>query len=369
MPLSPKDFTYEFPQELIAKYPVTPRDASRLLIVNRRDKTTKHTRFKNIADYFNAGDVLVFNNTKVFPCRLITQRKTGGRQEIFLLHSRGDTATGTACRAPTNNEIWSVMLNASGKINAGDVFEFDGLTITIQSDHGNIREARLDYNGDLMAILNRIAHMPLPPYINRDDEPSDRDRYQTVFAKTTGSVAAPTAGLHFTPQIIEELKERGVIICEVTLHVGLGTFLPVKVDDIAQHEMHSEVFSIDEDTCSVLNLAKSEGRKITAVGTTVARVLETIANAPVGAGSPRPQLPQFGRGDLAPTTDSTNIFIYPPYEFKMIDRLITNFHQPESTLLMLVSAFAGREFILSAYDEAIKNQYRLFSYGDVMMIS
>lgn len=362
--LSLKDFSYTYPEELVAKYPANPRDSSRLLVVSKNSNSIEHKNFTDIIAYFQEGDVLVMNNSKVFPCRLITQRKSGGRQEIFLIR-RIDENAGRACPVPTKNfignicsETWSVMLNSSGKVKHGDVFHFEELTVTILEDEGNLRKALLEFTGDLYAILNRVAHMPLPPYINRIDEASDHERYQTVYAKDTGSVAAPTAGLHFTPELIAKLIAKGIIVTEVTLHVGLGTFLPVKTQSIEQHEMHSEYFSISQVACDVLNLAKKEGRRITALGTTSTRVLETIANN-VGAGLP---------GPLAPMNGTTNIFIYPPYKFQLVDRIITNFHQPESTLLMLVSAFAGREEILSAYQEAIQKKYRLFSYGDAMLI-
>ena len=356
-----QDYAYSFPPELIAMAPADQRDESRLLVVNREKQSLQHQTFKNILDYFVAGDVLVLNNSKVFPCRLLTERATGGKQEIFLLRQVDATANTTHLKlgvAPkdkhfSNSEIWEVMLGPNSKVKAGDVFSFAGLRVIIINDPEQTRLAQLEFNGDLFTLLQNIAHVPLPSYIKRPDTDQDTQRYQTVFAKTQGSVAAPTAGLHFTPEILEALQKNGVEILPVTLHVGLGTFLPVKTADITQHKMHTEFYSVEPEVWQKILQAKTDKRRITAVGTTSVRVLESLASItpPLTAG-----------------LQQTNIFIRPPYEFQIVNRMITNFHQSESTLLMLVSAFAGREFILSAYAEAIKQRYRLFSYGDAMLI-
>lgn len=341
-----KDYSYDFPEELIALYPAKERAGSKLMVLDRAAKSVAHENFSDITAYFQDGDVLVLNDSKVFPCRLVTKRASGGRQEILLLE-----------RVPAKDfgdgEIWRVMVNSSRKVKAGDEFNFAGLKVTILDDDGATRLARLDFDGEPKAILEKIADMPLPPYIKRANESLDRERYQTVFAKTSGSVAAPTAGLHFTPKVLQSLKSKGVKIAEVTLHVGPGTFLPVRTDDITGHKMHEERFTISRESCDTINAAKASGRKITAVGTTSVRVLETLAKS---------------SATLSSQTGTTDIFIRPPFGFKIVDRLLTNFHQPESTLLILVSAFAGREFVLGAYKEAIQQRYRLFSYGDAMLI-
>ncbi|MCP5465006.1 MAG: tRNA preQ1(34) S-adenosylmethionine ribosyltransferase-isomerase QueA [Deltaproteobacteria bacterium] len=351
--LSPKDFHYNFPDELIAKHPKDKRDESRLLALNKTTKQIAHEQFKDILSYFNKGDVLVMNNSKVFPCRLRTTRSTGGKQEILLIEAQAEAKQ----HDDHLEQKWLVMINASKKVKAGDEFHWKGLSITITSEEGNQREALLKFKGDLFAVLESIASLPLPPYMQRDEESDDRQRYQTVFAKNTGSVAAPTAGLHFTPEILDALKNKGVQLCEVTLHVGPGTFLPVRVDNITEHKMHHENYSLSQETADIINLAKQEARLVTAVGTTTTRVLEAAAQNT----NSNPAL-------LTAQSGSTSIFIYPPYEFKIVDRLITNFHQPESTLLMLVSALAGKDLILKAYKEAISLKYRLFSYGDAMLI-
>lgn len=348
-----QDYSYSYPENLVARYPSDKRDASRLMVLNRDSKTIHHQKFSDIVNFFEAGDVLVINDSRVFPSRLVTKRETGGRQEIFLLHPQ----SGAMNVAPTHH--WYVKVNASRKIKNGEVFSFDELKVTFLDDHDEKKETRLvelKYHGDLSKILKRVGHVPLPPYLGREDESSDHERYQTIYARETGSVAAPTAGLHFTNEILKKLKIKGVIVAPVTLHVGLGTFLPVRADDITEHKMHSETFFISDFSREIINQAKKEERRITAVGTTSTRVLESLTD---------------DNGFLCDTKNSwqsTKIFIYPPYKFKIIDRLITNFHQSESTLLMLVSAFVGRDFILSAYQEAIAEQYRLFSYGDCMMV-
>lgn len=350
MSLQRTDYDYAFPEELIATHPNDKRDASRLLVLDRQTKTQSHKTFSDIVDHFSAGDVLVLNNSKVFPCRLMTERPTGGKQEIFLLR---DVKTFKGQKL--NGAVWEVLLGPNKKVKKGDTFAFENLTITILNDPDDSKRlALLKSDGPLFEVLQDVAKIPLPPYIKREPEEEDLNRYQTVFAKETGSVAAPTAGLHFTPEIFKKLKNKGVKILYVTLHVGAGTFLPVKTDSILDHKMHEEFFTIDQHVWQDIQNAKKNGQKITAVGTTTVRVLETLAC----------------RDFVADVNEmlSTDIFIHPPFDFQIVDHLITNFHQPESTLLMLVSAFADREFILSSYEEAIKQKYRLFSYGDAMLI-
>lgn len=347
------DYSYAFPPELIALAPADQRDESRLMHVNRKMQRVQHQTFKNILDHFAAGDVLVLNNSRVFACRLLTERPTGGKQEIFLIR-RTDKDVQSSLLIE-KEEIWEVLLGPNSKVKKNDVFAFQNLRVTILNGVNDLpRLVKLQFDGNLFEILNNIAHVPLPSYIKRDDTAQDHERYQTVFAKNQGSVAAPTAGLHFTDALLRSLQQKGVEIHFVTLHVGLGTFLPVKTANILDHKMHEELFSIEPQVWQKILQAQAEKRRITAVGTTSVRVLETLAQNPTASAS----------GEM----QRTQIFIHPPYPFKIVERMITNFHQPESTLLMLVSAFAGREFILSAYDEAIKQRYRLFSYGDAMLI-
>lgn len=343
-----KDFSYDFPETLIATEPLTNRDQSRLLKVNRQAGELQHGMFSDILHILNPHDVLVLNNSKVFPCRLETTRTTGGRQEIFLVKCCQESTTPEGQTA-----IWDVLINANKKVPAGTVFEFPDLRVTMLGTPGESRQAKLSYSGNLFGILAKIASIPLPPYMHRAARSIDDEYYQTVYAKQTGSVAAPTAGLHFTSDLLSKIQAKGIQTAEVTLHVGPGTFLPVRVDRIEDHVMHEEHFSIDQKNCDIINNAKKSGGRIFAVGTTTTRVLETLGQS---------------SQDLTPTQSSTRIFIHPPYNFKIIDGLITNFHQPESTLLMLVSAFAGYENIMQAYREAIRQGYKLFSYGDAMVI-
>ncbi len=361
-----QDYSYQYPEDLVALFPTSERSQSRLMMLGRKAQSIQHKKFEDLVELLSPGDLLVLNDSKVFPCRLVTKRKSGGRQEILLLHGtknlNSDEAVslgGVSGRSLKQNphfehaEVWHVILNASHKVKAGDVFDFDGLRVTVLDEEPGERRVLLKYNGDLFERLSKIADMPLPPYIKRPNEKIDQERYQTVYAKHVGSNAAPTAGLHFTPELLMRLKERGVEITNVTLHVGTGTFLPVRVNDISQHVMHKEMFEIGQDACDTINRVKKAGKRVIAVGTTTTRVLESIA---------REGIP------LSPQKGTTDIFIHPPYQFKIVDAMVTNFHQPESTLLMLVSAFAGREFILRSYQEAIQNKYRLFSYGDAMLI-
>ncbi len=336
------DFNYNLPEELIAQVPIQKRDESRLMILNKEEKTIEHKVFKDIIDYLRPGDCLVRNNTKVIPARLYgTKEQTGANIEFLLLNR-------------IEGDIWEVMVRPGKKLMPGAKVSFgDGILkaeITEKLDGGN-RKVKFEYNGIFNEILDQIGLMPLPPYIK--ERLKEKDRYQTVYAKYEGSSAAPTAGLHFTDELLEKIKEKGVDIANVTLHVGIGTFRPVKVENIEEHDMHSEHYYMKEEDCKKINNARKNGGRIIAVGTTSCRVLESIANE---------------NGMVKETEGDTNIFIYPGYKFKCIDGLITNFHLPESTLIMLVSALAGKDYIMSAYEEAVKEKYRFFSFGDAMFI-
>lgn len=337
-----EDFNYDLPEELIAQTPLEKRDESRLLVLDRKSGKTEDKHFKNIIDYLQTGDVLVINNTKVLPARLIGQKQeTGAVIELLLLNNPKD-------------DVWECLAKPVKRLKIGTIIEFGEGKLKAQVleilEDGMVH-VELLYDGILMEILEELGQMPLPPYIHEKLE--QQDRYQTVYAKNIGSAAAPTAGLHFTEELLGQLKEKGIIIAEVTLHVGLGTFRPVVVKDVKEHKMHSEYYIMDEETAEILNTAKKEGRKIYAVGTTSTRVLETIMSR---------------YGEFRQDSGNTDIFIYPGYEFKAIDGLITNFHLPKSTLLMLVSALASKEFILKAYKEAVLKRYRFFSFGDAMFI-
>lgn len=335
------DFDYHLPEELIAQTPIKNRDQSKLLILDKKTGDMKHQHFKDIIEEFNSGDVLVLNDTKVIPARLIGKKTdTGAVIELLLLKDLG-------------NNIWECLSRPAKRLKIGTMIEFsDQLSaqVTEKLEEGMVR-VELLYQGILMEILDKLGEMPLPPYIH--EKLQEKDRYQTVYAKNIGSAAAPTAGLHFTKELLQSLKDKGVEILFVTLHVGLGTFRPVEVENVLEHHMHSEYYEMDPITAERLNLAKKENRKIYAVGTTSTRVLETIIHK---------------YDTFKACTGNTDIFIYPGYEFKAIDGLITNFHLPKSTLLMLVSALSSREIILNAYEEAIKNHYRFFSFGDAMFI-
>ena len=338
------DFDYELPKELIAKFPVEPRDSSRLMVLHRNTGEIEHRIFRDIVEYLKPGDVLVINDTKVIPARLFGKLETGGKVELLLVRQPGP---GT----------WEVMAKPARKLKEGKRIYFDEeLEAVVKGYSGEGRrivEFILKSNKDFMEKLEEIGHIPLPPYIEREEKPEDREKYQTVFARKEGAVAAPTAGLHFTEELLQKLKDKGIIIKNITLHVGPGTFKPVKVENVEEHQMDYETYHVPEDTAAEINRAKEEGRRVIAVGTTVTRTLESAAEKD---------------GKVKSGEGSTNLFIYPGYRFKVIDALITNFHLPRSTLLMLVSAFAGRERILNAYREAVKKGYRFYSYGDAMFI-
>lgn len=372
------DFDYELPEELIAQMPADKRDNSKMLVLNRANQTIEHKHFYDIVDYLDENTLLVLNNTKVLPARLYGTKDTGAKIEVFLLENINGITTDTSC--PRNDKLslrgsdndrrnpikknnqWSCLIRPSKRIKPDTIIKIsDELSVKalhLLEDDGEWL-VELIYEGDLFNILHRVGNIPLPPYIERKLQTEeiknfDMERYQTVYAKDEGSVAAPTAGLHFTTEILNKLKSKGVEIAYVTLNVGLGTFRPVKCENILDHKMHSETFEITQETADAINRAKANGKKIVAVGTTTVRTLETAFQ-------------KYGK--IQACHDHSELFIYPPYEFKVIDNLITNFHLPKSTLLMLVSALAGKDFIFKAYKEAIKNRYRFFSYGDCMFIS
>lgn len=338
------DFNYNLPKELIAQHPTEKRDESRLMVLHRDTKQIEDKTFKDIIDYLEPGDCLVRNNTKVIPARLYGKiiGKTSEKLVEFLLLKQ------------LENDNWEVMVRPGKKLRQGAKVEFgEGLLkaeILEVMENGN-RKVHFEYNGIFNEILDQIGLMPLPPYIT--ESLKDKNRYQTVYAKYEGSAAAPTAGLHFTEELLEKIKNKGVEIANVTLHVGIGTFRPVKVENIEEHTMHTEHYYIKQEDAEKINKAKKEGHKIIAVGTTSCRVLESIADE---------------NGMVKETEGNTNIFIYPGYKFKCIDRLITNFHLPESTLIMLVSSLATKEFIMEAYNKAVEEKYRFFSFGDAMLI-
>lgn len=336
------DFNYNLPKELIAQVPIKNRDRSRLMVLDRKNKTIENKIFKDIIDYLEPGDCLVRNNTKVIPARLYGVKEETGANVEFLLLKR------------IEGDIWEVMVKPGKKLMPGARVNFGNgalkAEILEKLDGGN-RKVKFEYSGIFNEILNEIGLMPLPPYIH--EKLKEKDRYQTVYAKYEGSAAAPTAGLHFTDKLFEKLKEKGVEVANVTLHVGIGTFRPVKVENIEEHDMHSEHFYIKAEDAEKINKAKKEGHRVIAVGTTSCRVLESIADE---------------NGYVKEVEGDTSIFIYPGYKFKCLDALITNFHLPESTLIMLVSALAGKDFIMQAYEEAVKEQYKFFSFGDAMFI-
>ncbi|MUK86994.1 tRNA preQ1(34) S-adenosylmethionine ribosyltransferase-isomerase QueA [Ornithinibacillus sp. L9] len=338
-----EDFDFHLPEELIAQTPLKDRTASRLLVLNRKTKAVEHKRFKDIKNYLREGDCLVLNDTRVLPARLYgVKEDTGAKIEVLLLHQQeGDT--------------WEVLTKPAKKVKLGTTIVFGNgklkATCIEEKDHGG-RIFTFSYEGIFYEVLDQLGEMPLPPYIK--EQLPEKERYQTVYAKEEGSAAAPTAGLHFTKELLEEIKAMGVTIAFITLHVGLGTFRPVSVEDINEHEMHAEFYHMSQETANTLTKIKNDGGRIISVGTTSTRTLETIA--------------RDHNGKFVEASGWTDIFIYPPYQFKAIDGLITNFHLPKSTLIMLVSAFVDKETILSAYEEAVKERYRFFSFGDAMLL-
>ena len=338
-----KEFYYDLPEELIAQDPLADRSSSRLLTLDKNSGAFSHHVFRDIVDYLNPGDCLVLNNTKVIPARLMGEKEgTGAGIEVLLLKRK-------------ENDVWETLVKPGKKARPGARISFgNGLLVGEVIDvveEGN-RLIKFEYEGIFEEILDQLGQMPLPPYITHRLE--DKNRYQTVYAKHDGSAAAPTAGLHFTPELLEIIKAKGVKVAEVTLHVGLGTFRPVKVENILEHHMHSEFYMVEEDQAAIINETKKNGGRVICVGTTSCRTLESATGED---------------GVLRAGSGWTEIFIYPGYRFKILDALITNFHLPESTLLMLVSALAGRENVMAAYEEAVKERYRFFSFGDAMFIS
>ncbi|MDR1068527.1 MAG: tRNA preQ1(34) S-adenosylmethionine ribosyltransferase-isomerase QueA [Clostridiales Family XIII bacterium] len=362
-------FDYELPKELIAQTPAEARDASRLLVVRRQaaeggdvtnnSDAVRHRHFSDVPEYLRAGDVLVINDSKVIKARLIgVKTETGARVEVFLVKKRGQINHFT--------EDWEVLIRPGKRVRRGQRVKFaDDFSCEVVGEiPGGGRIARFFFTGSFDESIDRLGKMPLPPYIKREAGAEDEERYQTVYAATPGSLAAPTAGLHFTPDLLAALEEKGVVIAPVTLHVGLGTFRPVMAEQIEDHKMHTESYVIGAETAERINAAKREGRRVVCVGTTSVRTLESAARR-VGGETDNTGEPAYC---VMPGEGETDIFIYPGYEFKIADALITNFHLPKSTLLMLVSAFAGRERMLGVYAEAIREGYRFFSYGDAMLI-
>ncbi|WP_129409518.1 tRNA preQ1(34) S-adenosylmethionine ribosyltransferase-isomerase QueA [Marinitoga lauensis] len=334
------DFDYDLPEEYIAQKPVEPRDSSKLMVLNKKNKSIEHKIFRDIIDYLNPGDLLVINNTKVIPARLYGKKLTGANVEVLLLEKTHEENT------------WKALVKPGSKLKTGAEIKFSEHLYAkiIQHNSDGSRIIHFTSDNDVWEEIEKIGKMPLPPYIKNYDGP--QERYQTAYAKVQGAVAAPTAGLHFTKELLEKIKNKGIKFAEVTLHVGLGTFRPVKVNKIEDHEMHEEYYEVPKETVKKIKEYKNNKGRIISVGTTVVRTLETIANL----------------SNQDAYMGSTDIFIYPPYDFKLIDALITNFHLPKSTLLMLVAAFGGYDFIMEAYKTAVKEKYRFFSFGDSMFI-
>ncbi len=335
------DFWYDLPEELIAQTPLQQRDTSRLLVLNRKTGDIQHRHFYDIVDFLQPGDCLVMNDSRVLPARLLGHRPTGGAVEVLLLRDLGNKQWECLCKPGRKMQLGSEVVFGEGELSA---------TVSDVKEDGN-RIITFHYDGIFLEVLERLGKMPLPPYIKA--ELDDQERYQTVYSREVGSAAAPTAGLHFTEQLLQKIQNQGVKTAFVTLHVGLGTFRPVKAENILEHHMHSELCMLSEETANILNETRKSGGRIVCVGTTSCRTLESLVN---------------DDGSFSPKSKWTDIFIYPGYEFKAMDGLITNFHLPESTLVMLVSAFAGREHVLDAYKQAVDQKYRFFSFGDAMCI-
>ncbi|MBM3241782.1 tRNA preQ1(34) S-adenosylmethionine ribosyltransferase-isomerase QueA [Candidatus Poribacteria bacterium] len=336
-------FDYDLPEELIAQYPLPKREESGLMVLDRKSRSITHSQFRFIGEFLSPNDLLVLNDTKVIPARLVGKKcETGAKIELFLV-------------AEKERDIWEALIKPGKRVKNGTVVEFgEGILkaqVSAKLEAGTYI-VRLKYQGRLQEILSQIGQTPLPPYIKRQPEPIDKIRYQNVYAAKNGAVAAPTAGLHFTQELLDSLQQKGIGVTNLTLHVGLGTFQPVKAEEVEAHKMHAEYFEISPEAVEQINLCKQKGGRIVAVGTTSVRTLETVAD----------------NNRVVPQIGFTDLFIYPGYQFKIVDALITNFHLPKSTLLMLVSTFASREFVLEAYQEAIKQRYRFYSYGDAMLI-
>lgn len=345
------DYDYNLPEELIAQLPSDKRENARMMVLDKQAKTIEHKHFYDIVDYIDDNCILVLNNTKVLPARLYgVKEKTGAKIEVFLLKSLSE-----------NGHLWDVLIKPSKRVKEGTIVKIsDDLSVQVKERKEDAGEwvVELICDGNVLDVLHKNGHIPLPPYIERkmadeDLNKLDFERYQTVYAKDEGSVAAPTAGLHFTTEILEKLQAKGVELVYVTLNVGMGTFRPVKCENVLEHKMHSESFEVTEEAAEKINKAKQAGKKVVAVGTTSVRTLETVYKK---------------YGEVRACKDSSELFIYPPYKFGVVDELITNFHLPKSTLLMLVSAFEGKDFIFKAYQEAITNKYKFFSYGDCMLL-
>ena len=335
------DFWYNLPEELIAQTPLQQRDSSRLLVLNKENGEISHRHFYDILEYLNPGDCLVLNDSRVLPARLLGHRPTGGAVEVLLLRDLGDKKWECLCKPGRKMQVGHQVIFGNGELTA---------TVVEVQETGN-RVIEFHYEGIFLEVLERLGKMPLPPYIKA--ELADQERYQTVYSREVGSAAAPTAGLHWTPELLEQARQKGVKTAFVTLHVGLGTFRPVQVENVLEHHMHAELCMISQETAEILNKTKAEGGRIICVGTTSCRTLESLVN---------------DDGSFDAKSKWTEIFIYPGYTFKAMNGLITNFHLPESTLVMLVSAFAGKEHVMAAYEEAVKEQYRFFSFGDAMCI-
>lgn len=340
------DFDYDLPKELIAQLPAQKRDISRMMLLNRTNKTIEHKHFYDFVDYLGENDLLVLNNTKVIPARLFGKKDTGAVIEIFLLKN-------------TEGKIWECLIRPQKRVKNGTIVHFcEDFYCEILEKSDDICRVKLFYNGTIYENLDKYGQIPLPPYIERNMDKNDLkkldyERYQTVFAQKEGSVAAPTAGLHFTEEILDKIKNKNIKIAKVTLNVGLGTFRPVNCENILEHKMHSEEFEIDEENAKIINEAMTKDKKIVAVGTTTVRTLETTYQK---------------LGKIAPIKAASELFIYPGFKFNVVDKMLTNFHLPKSTLIMLVSAFAGKDFVFDAYKEAVSEKYRFFSYGDCMFI-
>ena len=338
-----EEFDYHLPTSLIAQYPSPQRGETSLMVLHRQNGMIEHRVFQDITKYLHAGDLLVLNNTRVLPARLVGKRETGGRIEMLFIPSWNGT-----------KGDWKVLIKGAGKVKPGARIRFErGLEGEVEEVENGKGMVRFTSQGEVMDILEKIGHIPLPPYIKRGDEPLDRERYQTVFAERDGSIAAPTAGLHFTHALLQSLKENGVRTTTITLHIGIGTFAPIKTSDVEDHVMEAEWLEISEQTAREIEETKTRGGKVISVGTTTTRALESFSD---------------GKGGTRSGKGISSLFIYPPYRFRVIDGIVTNFHLPKSTLIMLVSAFAGKDLLTKAYQEAIRRKYRFYSYGDAMLI-